>query len=160
MIDHYVAGFHFNKEHSSVILIRKTHPKWQAGLLNGVGGHVEPSDKSTTDAMVREFLEETGIETPHYCWKQFARLQGSTHNSRRLVEFVVDWFWTTAPRELNTPTQTTDEKPDWFVIDELMACPGVMLPNLRWLIPLSINDIERRDSCSLFSITETERWTS
>ena len=157
MISQYVAGFFFNEGHSRVILIEKKRPSWQTGLLNGVGGKVEQSDPDSTYAMRREFEEETGINTEYWNWKQFARLQGPVGPHSKLVEFVVDWFWSFGPMATHAPAQTTDERPSWYVLDELFACPELMIPNLRWLLPMAMTDIERRDSCSLFTVTETEK---
>lgn len=55
----YVLGFCFNAALNKVVLIRKNRPQWQAGKLNGVGGHVEPWELPL-GAMVREFREESG----------------------------------------------------------------------------------------------------
>jgi 8-oxo-dGTP diphosphatase len=56
----YVLGFAFDKS-DNVILVRKQKPKWQKGLLNGVGGKIEIGETSS-DAMFREFREETGLK--------------------------------------------------------------------------------------------------
>lgn len=37
-MQHYVVGFQFARRGNLVTLIRKNHPEWQAGKLNGVGG--------------------------------------------------------------------------------------------------------------------------
>ena len=37
----YTVGFVFSEGFKSVLLIRKTKPDWQAGLMNGVGGEAE-----------------------------------------------------------------------------------------------------------------------
>ena len=55
----YVAGFCFSECGGRVALIRKLKPEWQRGLLNGIGGKMEPGE-SLHSAMVREFEEETG----------------------------------------------------------------------------------------------------
>ncbi len=59
---HYVLGFipiHDESEPTKrkVLLIRKNHPDYQAGKLNGIGGKVEPGEDPLT-AMVRECKEE------------------------------------------------------------------------------------------------------
>ena len=41
--DKYVVGFMFNPTEDAVLLIRKTHPAWQKGKLNGVGGRIDHS---------------------------------------------------------------------------------------------------------------------
>lgn len=40
----YTLIFVFNTELTKTLLIRKTHPEWQVGKLNGLGGTVEPQD--------------------------------------------------------------------------------------------------------------------
>lgn len=57
----YVLGYYFNRDLNRVTLIHKNRPAWQAGKLNGVGGHLEESDASSMKAMEREFYEETGV---------------------------------------------------------------------------------------------------
>ena len=58
----YVLGFAFTTD-GRVALIQKKRPAWQAGRLNGIGGKVEGTEHSAA-AMVREFREETGVDTP------------------------------------------------------------------------------------------------
>lgn len=69
----YCCGFMLNDEKTKVVLIKKTHPEWQAGLLNGVGGHIEEGESAIT-AMVREFWEETGVATHFDSWSQVCTL--------------------------------------------------------------------------------------
>lgn len=57
----WVLGFLFSEDLSKVVLIKKTHPDWQAGKLNGIGGKIElgASHRAT---MWRECREETGYD--------------------------------------------------------------------------------------------------
>lgn len=55
----YCLGFVFYDR--KVLLLRKNRPKWQAGKLNGLGGHIEDNE-SPWSAMQREFQEETGFD--------------------------------------------------------------------------------------------------
>lgn len=71
----YVLGFLFRENRTSLVLIRKEKPIWQAGLLNGIGGKIE-GDESEYDAMVREFREETGVDTSKSGWRQFCEMSG------------------------------------------------------------------------------------
>jgi len=64
----YVLGFMFDEKMNNIILIKKTHPKWQAGLWNGVGGRIE-FDELSIQAMSREFKEETGKRPDPSKWK-------------------------------------------------------------------------------------------
>jgi hypothetical protein len=44
----YVVGFAFDTD-GRVALIRKNRPEWQAGRLNGIGGHVEATGYTADD---------------------------------------------------------------------------------------------------------------
>lgn len=46
-----------------VVLVRKTHPEWQRGRLNGIGGKLLPGE-FPYDAMLREGGEELGALLP------------------------------------------------------------------------------------------------
>lgn len=69
----YVLGFAFSRDHKDIVLISKIKPQWQAGKLNGVGGKVEPNEKRFY-AMIREFKEETGVDTNITQWQLFAKM--------------------------------------------------------------------------------------
>lgn len=63
----YVCGFMFDHDLEKVVLINKKRPEWQAGLWNGVGGHIE-ANEPPRNAMAREFYEETGLPTSPESW--------------------------------------------------------------------------------------------
>lgn len=69
----YVLGFMFNKAGTIVCLIGKQKPEWQKDKLNGVGGKMK-WDETAFEAMVREFKEETGVETDINKWEFFAKM--------------------------------------------------------------------------------------
>lgn len=64
-MDRYCCGYLFTSDFSEVVLVKKNRPPQLAGLLNGVGGKIEPGE-TAHDAMVREFDEETGMAVPHW----------------------------------------------------------------------------------------------
>lgn len=68
---HMVLGFMLDKTLQHVLMIEKHTEKpeqqWQNGLLNGTGGGVEDYEGSH-QAMAREHLEETGIDTNLNDW--------------------------------------------------------------------------------------------
>lgn len=64
----YVCGFAFNEDKSQVALVLKNRPAFLAGKFNGIGGKVEPTDNSVTDAMIREFEEEAWLKTDMSDW--------------------------------------------------------------------------------------------
>lgn len=68
----YVVGFLFADD--EVLLIKKNHPSWQFGKLNGLGGHIEENE-SPLDAMIREFEEESGGARIEH-WNMFLLLKG------------------------------------------------------------------------------------
>lgn len=70
----YVLGLAFSRNKSDLVLIEKLRPKWQKGSLNGVGGKIENIDLEPIDAMVREFKEETGVDTLKEDWVHFATM--------------------------------------------------------------------------------------
>lgn len=71
----YVLGLLFRDNCTSVVLVRKNKPRWQAGLLNGVGGKIE-ANETELEAMVREFKEETGVDTSASGWRQYCEMSG------------------------------------------------------------------------------------
>lgn len=77
MVKKYVLGIVINKEKNKVLLIRKTNPEWQRGLLNAIGGKIE-LEELPISAMVREFEEETGLKTSPSSWKELGT-QGNEH---------------------------------------------------------------------------------
>lgn len=128
---HYVLGFAFSPEGAAVLLIRKTKPRWQAGKLNGVGGHVEEFDGTSQAAMAREFVEETGIETAVDQWSMYG-----AHTKPGV--YHMELFSTTLSFEqMGTMKQTTEEEPVWYqlsqigdLVDDLgmeRAVPGVAM---------------------------------
>jgi 8-oxo-dGTP diphosphatase len=128
----YVAGFMFWK--GEVALVRKNRPAWQAGKLNGIGGHVE-ADESPIAAIVREFREETGVETTEAQWLPVCVLSGN--------DFKVHFFRTMNP--LSGIKTTTDEEIVVIPVDEVTVHNAI--PNLTWLIPMSKSLVfDRADS--------------
>lgn len=126
----YVAGFLFD-DTENVLLIRKARPDWQRGLLNGIGGHIE-SGEQPIDAMRREFIEETGIET-HIDWMEFCRLSELSDDP----EFRVHFFcgYRRNDQRLILYSTETDEPIETHVARHL---PQDVIQNLNWLIPMAL----------------------
>lgn len=121
----FVVGFAFHA--NQVLLMEKKRPSWQAGRLNGVGGHIE-NGESILDAMVREFKEETGVNIGHNRWTHFSDLCGEG--------FVV--YFLSCEMELIealAAEQTTDEALVWVGVTDLV--PEKVIPNLTWMIPMA-----------------------
>lgn len=118
----YVVGFMFSPDGDRVALIRKTKPAWQAGLLNGIGGKIEPSE-TPMEAMEREFYEEAGVRTLGWC--HFGKGWGP--------DFKVHFF--TRRGDLDELRTTTEEKIE--IITPIVATRTDVVPNLRWIIPMA-----------------------
>ncbi len=121
----YVAGFYFSEDGELLALIRKLNPRWQRGLLNGIGGKVEPGE-SPHDAMVREFEEETGARVGG--WRLFCT---ATVEEDRLHFF-------TARGDLDALYSAEAEEVMTVSVDDIPALDTI--PNLRWLVPLALDE--------------------
>ncbi len=136
----YVAGFLFkkvknfsyfineNRFTTEVALIKKIKPEWQNGLLNGVGGKVEPGE-TPLQAMVREFKEETG-ETI-LGWKQFATLSVPVNGQRGGTIYLF-----TGRNDEAVIKTVEKEEVGWYDMDSL---PQNVVPNLHFLVPMAYN---------------------
>lgn len=146
----YVVGFLFDEKSDDVVLIRKKRPSWQAGKLNGVGGHVEPGELPL-DAIIREFKEETGILIED--WTYFANLSG--YNSTDVWD--VNFYWSVCDRcgKNFQLTQMTDEFVNWVDLKTILY-NRKCIPNLRWLVPMALNNINGIDNCINFNIEEAK----
>src|SRR5438067_567363 len=124
MFQHYACGFLFSEDRTRVVLIRKHRPPWQAGKLNGVGGKLE-RDEIAPQAMRREFREEAGVDIDS--WQHILTLSGK------------DWagHFFRAFGDIDAARSLTDEKLEIHRIHEL---PRDTIPNLRWMIPLMLDD--------------------
>lgn len=127
----YVVGLVFNKERKKIVLIQKHNPEWQAGLLNGVGGKMEEGE-FYLDAMTREFEEEAGVKTIPSSWEHIALGEYPKKNSRVFFMKMFD------DRVYNQARTMEIEPISKFWISQLPDYP--MVNDLRWLIPLAINE--------------------
>lgn len=139
----YVVGFLFSSNLGQLVLVEKTHPEWQAGRFNGVGGKVEGSE-TFHEAMVREFREETGREILH--WHRFCTL----HCQDALVV-----FYYAVAEDYNKVESTTDEKITLWDVDYVMELNrDEIIPNLRWLIQMA-RSLSKGEYAKEFIVTET-----
>lgn len=140
----YVVGFAYWREH--VLLIHKERgPAYVIGKLNGVGGKVE-GNESPTEAMAREFEEETGIvSVPHYTWLHNCTMNGP--------DYILHVLSVNLPNEFDyydvkNPEENA-EKLVWCQLTEesfRIGCYDAekeetvkLVENLQWLIPLTID---------------------
>lgn len=121
----YVAGFLFSPDRRRVALIEKQRPRWQRGLLNGIGGKIE-NGESAFQAMEREFGEETGVIIPVSAWDMIAQLEAP--------DWRVYFFAAFSPKVDDVRT-TTDERVVMSYMVDLPRLP--VIRNLRVLLPLA-----------------------
>ncbi|MEH6577701.1 MAG: NUDIX domain-containing protein [Amphritea sp.] len=123
----YVTGFLFSKDSTHVVLIKKLNPQWQRGLFNGVGGKIEENELSS-EAMVREFEEETGVTIRNELWTHYAKIIRPNH-------YDLDLYFAHSERAYEARTIEKEEV-HIFKVSEL---PDNLIPNLKWLIPLALD---------------------
>jgi 8-oxo-dGTP diphosphatase len=136
----YVVGFAFDTQ-KRVALIRKTHPEWQAGKYNGVGGKVTDQDISRLTAsatgiqcaMAREFEEEAGLLILPERWKHY---HTETWPNGNVVNFLATGLY---PGEwVESKTEEMVEMRHWF--DEkyfTFVQKEDFVYNLNYLIPMA-----------------------
>lgn len=132
----YVVGFAFNDAKDELLLIRKKRPKWQAGLLNGIGGKIKEGE-SRKDAMKREFLEETGIFTWKFEWEEFFTLSDEEGEIHFFTESLADQAFyrfesTTDETVVKVPIKNFEGRKD-------------TVPNLTWLVPMALEHLKLED---------------
>lgn len=124
----YVLGFLTCRD--EVVLIKKTKPEWQKGLLNGVGGKVEDTDKSLHDAMEREFREETGVTIRSDDWLKVAIMRFGQDDEVHVF---------TSETDLDTIDQvktTTEEEVSIVYTYHVLQRNLETVTNLPWLIAM------------------------
>lgn len=130
----YVVGFFYDSDFDVVVMIKKNRPEWQKGFLNGIGGKIEEGE-TQLQAMVREFKEETGLNTTSDDWQHTVHLIGQ--------DFEVYFFLCHAPGRSSVsvpkyqPRSVTDEQVSWEWIGD--SYDSKFLHNLRWILPLSLD---------------------
>jgi len=136
----YVCGFMFDTDLRYVLLIRKNRPAWQAGLLNGIGGKIEPGETARR-AMAREMWEEAIIYTHEDEWGAFHIERFANGNE---VHYML---CPPQPLErLQSATQATDEELCVFRYRSLRdPVPPRVVHNLHYLLPMAVY----RMSCAL-----------
>lgn len=136
----YSLGFAFNPDMTQVALIKKLRPEWQAGFLNGIGGHVE-SKETFKQCVGREFYEETGVATLLSEWRSVA------HIERERVFVCQVYMATLSMKDWGEIRTTTDEQVEKVPVEELYKYRHRLLPNLLGLIGMCFDT--QHPSCHL-----------
>jgi len=127
----YVIGFVFDHKKERVVLITKNRPAWQAGLKNGVGGHIEENE-SPHEAIQREFAEEATRYISKSLWEKFHVMEFEKARVHCFRFFLGE-------EDTNfTGIISNEEEPisvNW--ISQLDYTKTI--PNLEWLIPMALD---------------------
>ena len=131
-----VLGFIFNVHMTHVVLMLKNRPEWQAGLYNGVGGHIEPGETPTI-AMVRECREETGLLTCESDWTECLRLCRQGEHPFNVIVFRCICAADDMRREVNT----IEDQPVRVRDVQLLRVSGWRgcISNIPWMVELMID---------------------
>lgn len=111
----YVCGFAI-QDNRKVALILKERPALLAGYFNGVGGKVQfkKGDVSATVSMVRQFKEETGVDTEVDDWENVGNLF--------IGNDIIHYFkCNMSESKFNKITTTTDEIVVKFDVNSIMG---------------------------------------
>jgi 8-oxo-dGTP diphosphatase len=129
----YVCGFLFTHDRRHVALIHKLKPDWQRGKFNGIGGKLEVGE-TISEAMGREFFEETGLFIQRFHWERFLTMKFVAKDE------VVHFFKATLVSGEVHLESKTDELVGWYKVNEggqVLNLPT--LPNLAWVIPMALS---------------------
>jgi 8-oxo-dGTP pyrophosphatase MutT (NUDIX family) len=147
----YVLGFCFNTSLDKVVLIKKRLPEWQAGRLNGVGGHVEHGE-TTLGAMVREFREETGW-AEHVGWVCFGRLRCSAPKDDSEV-YLFRGKYDTCPGPHHDGPEGLVSVHHVSSVLSGRSQDAEVIPNVRVHVPMALNHATGADRAEFFEIYE------
>jgi 8-oxo-dGTP diphosphatase len=122
----YVLGFRFNEHKTQVVLIEKLKPEWQKGKYNGIGGKIE-TNETPIKAMVREFKEETSLDTNEEDWSYQTIM---TDNSSWKVHVFMS---------VGSIKQCKTMETEKVIHASSSILPDKAHWNLHWLIPLCLD---------------------
>lgn len=148
----YVVGFAFDFSFENLLVITKNRPAFMAGKKNGPGGSVE-ANETPLMAMIREFKEETGIDTSASDWKMYLIHRGpwagdnnGTHN------FEIYFFVASIGLARLSDGRTMET--EVVSIDHVATLDyDKTVPNLRWHLPMGISFF-KGEHAEHFELTE------
>ena len=136
----YTVGFILSADQTEVVLVTKTHPDWQKGRLNGIGGKIEDGE-SSAECMVRESREESGLASKAGEWRHFLKM--------KRPDLFVDFYVYVSPSGKAVVSAQTDEAINWYSVK---ALPQECLSNIHWMVPLALDTLNDKK----LSFTEVE----
>jgi 8-oxo-dGTP diphosphatase len=128
----YVLGFAFDEQKTQVLLVQKQKPKWQEGLLNGIGGKIKPNENAC-NAMYRECYEETNLILG---WENKGFMSG-INNDKSPFECHIFYAYDNKIFDF----KQVEEEPLALHSPFVIIRPdyeGFIVPNLSFLIPFGL----------------------
>lgn len=131
-----VVGLLLQTSAQKVVLIEKQRPegyegagrpKWQVGLLNGLGGVVKEGE-TPIKTLVRKVEAEAGLKTSDASWKLVNTLMDGDAEIQVFARILTDG----EAKKLLSPT---DESVGLYYIAKLNSHKTI--PNIQWLVPFA-----------------------
>ena len=122
----YVLALLFTPDARRVVLMHKNRPAWQAGRINAPGGKLT-SGEDVASAARREVREEAGVDVPEAVWQEFLVWDDPVYRMH-----IVRAFHDAASRAYTAEDQE-------IFLAEVDDLPSPVIENLRWLIPLALD---------------------
>ena len=129
---YFTVGIIFTPDLKAVYLLRKDRPKWQAGLLNGVGGKVEPHE-TFLSCMEREAREEAGYAGE---WVPFTSMKGADGPQG---PWRCEVYYSVMEPGASAPYTCEREQIEVHPVADLVNLIPQMVPHLPWLILAALN---------------------
>ena len=154
----YTIGIVFSHNLKCVFLLRKNRPDWQAGKLNGIGGHIEEGEEPL-NAMRREALEETGYKG---IWIPFGVFHGDRPDPYRCHLF---YSVMKAPYQdekgcdhyFIPPRRMEDQEVEAYLVEDLGQHIDEMVVHLPVLIMGALACIRDKDNRFDLNLTRVQR---
>jgi 8-oxo-dGTP diphosphatase len=131
--ERYCCGFVTDECRIRVLLIQKNRPDWQAGKLNGIGGHVEEGE-TDREAMSREFQEEAGVCVDKDRWEHFAGARIFDPASGFPLQSISFFYLASNQVFKAARTRTDEEVGRYYLTDILVPIIHKPVPNLPTLL--------------------------
>lgn len=122
----YVLALLFTPDAGRVVLMHKNRPVWQVGRINAPGGKLVPGESAAAAAR-REVLEEAGVDVPEGAWQEFLVWDDPVYRMHVVRAF----------HESASLARTAEDQEVFLAgVGDL---PLAVIENLRWLIPLALD---------------------
>src|SRR5258708_24343400 len=156
----YVNGFMFDEQGKNMVFIEERkfpeNVDWSLNPFNGVGGKIE-SGETHVEAMVREFGEETGVQTRTSDWTLFAIMENPEWIVFYFKCFNELYFW-----DADTTTEELIYKlpasAEYFTVKHLsFLIPLALYPSLEGVAHIrEVSDVTEVPTDSLRALLAEE----